>query len=124
MKRIGFIGLGTMGKPMATNLQKSGYPVTVYNRSSEKAKDLVEIGAEFAGSPAQVAQSSDVLFTMVSDDASIEEVYSGCQGIMDGVHPRLTVIDCSTIRPELSKRIHKDLTARAVQFLDAPVTGS
>lgn len=124
MKTIGFIGLGTMGKPMAANLLNKGFPVVLYNRTKDKALELEELGAEIANSPAEAARSVTVLITMISDDHALEEVYYGNQGIFEGVHPRLTVIDCSTVSPKLSKRIYKDLGAHAVEFLDAPVTGS
>jgi 3-hydroxyisobutyrate dehydrogenase-like beta-hydroxyacid dehydrogenase len=124
MKTIGFIGLGTMGKPMAANLLKKGYPVVVYNRTKGKTEELEEHGAEVVHSPGEAARSAAVLITMISNDAALEEVYYGSQGIFEGVHPRLTVIDCSTVSPNLSKRIYKDLGTHAVDFLDAPVTGS
>ncbi|MBU5440735.1 NAD(P)-dependent oxidoreductase [Paenibacillus sp. MSJ-34] len=127
MKKIGFIGLGTMGGPMAANLLAKGYEVTVYNRSADKAKPLAEQGAKVASSPAETAKGVDVLFTMISDDRAIEEVYFGengvCAGIGDGGAAK-TVIDSSTISPELVRRIAEALAARGVEFLDAPVTGS
>lgn len=124
MKRIGFIGLGTMGKPMAANLILHGYPVTVYNRTSEKADELALLGAEVALTPAEAARHSDVLFTMVSDDQALQETFYSEQGILSGIHPSLTVIDCSTVSPKLSQRIAEELEAHFVDFLDAPVTGS
>ncbi|MBO9606050.1 MAG: NAD-binding protein [Paenibacillaceae bacterium] len=124
MKSIGFIGLGTMGLPMATNLLGKGYPLTVYNRTAAKAAELVEKGAELAASPAAVARSVDVLFTNVSDDRALQELFYGSKGIMEGVHPGLTVIDCSTVAPETSRGLYEELGAHLVDFLDAPVTGS
>ncbi|MEB3100989.1 NAD(P)-binding domain-containing protein [Ferviditalea candida] len=123
MKTIGFIGLGTMGLPMAANLAKKGFHVIAYNRTSEKTAELEKIGAEAAGSPAEAARSADTLFTMVSNDNALSEVLYGSGGIMEGVHPGLTVIDCSTVSPRLSLRIHRDLAAHFVNFLDAPVSG-
>lgn len=124
MKSIGFIGLGTMGLPMATNLLKKGYPLTVYNRTPAKAAELVDKGAELAASPAAVARVVDVLFTNVSDDNALHELFYGPKGIMEGVHPGLTVIDCSTVAPETSRGLYEELGAHLVDFLDAPVTGS
>lgn len=123
MKTIGFIGLGTMGLPMAANLVKKGFSVLVYNRTSEKTAELVKLGAEAVGSPAEAARAADTLFTMVSNDNALSEVLYGTGGIMEGVRPGLTVIDCSTVSPQLSLRIHRDLTAHFVNFLDAPVSG-
>jgi 3-hydroxyisobutyrate dehydrogenase-like beta-hydroxyacid dehydrogenase len=124
MKTIGFIGLGTMGAPMAANLLRKGYAVTVYNRTESKADELRRLGADVAPSPAEVARSSDVLFTIISDDAALQEVYYDHNGIIDGIHAGAVVFDCSTASPSLSRRLHSDLAEHYVEFLDAPVTGS
>ncbi|WP_409344492.1 NAD(P)-binding domain-containing protein [Paenibacillus sp. MBLB4367] len=124
MKTIGFIGLGTMGKPMAVNLLKNGYNVTVYNRSPEKMDELALLGAETSSSPAALARTVEVLFTNVSNDQALLEVIYGASGVMEGTHPGLTVIDCSTVAPQTSRRIHDELASHLVDFLDAPVTGS
>ncbi|HEY0827207.1 MAG TPA: NAD(P)-binding domain-containing protein [Bacilli bacterium] len=124
MKTVGFIGLGTMGKPMAKNLINKGYPVTVFNRTTDKTIDLMKMGADVAGTPADVARSVNLMFTMISDDDALKQVYYGKNGIMNGVHPGLTIIDCSTVSPDLSRSLSSDLAARYVDFLDAPVTGS
>jgi 3-hydroxyisobutyrate dehydrogenase-like beta-hydroxyacid dehydrogenase len=124
MKSIGFIGLGTMGAPMAMNLIKKGYPLTVYNRTTAKAREFVDLGAEIVSSPSRVAKAVDVLFTNVSDDQALLDVFFGPDGIMEGVHPGLTVIDCSTVAPETSRKIEQELSVHYADFLDAPVTGS
>ncbi|WP_367618588.1 NAD(P)-binding domain-containing protein [Paenibacillus andongensis] len=124
MKRIGFIGLGTMGKPMAANLIQKGFMVTVYNRTAEKADELAHLGAEVGLSPAEVARSSDVLITMLSNDASLLETFYSEQGILSGIHPALTIIDSSTVSPQTSQKLAEELAAHFVDFLDAPVTGS
>ncbi len=124
MERIGFIGLGTMGKPMAANLVQKGYAVTVYNRTADKAEDLARLGARTASSPAEAARAADVLITIVSNDEALKEIFYGSDGIMNGLSPEMTVIDCSTVSPDLSKRLHRDLAEHGVDFLDAPVTGS
>jgi 3-hydroxyisobutyrate dehydrogenase-like beta-hydroxyacid dehydrogenase len=124
MKRIGFIGLGTMGKPMAANLLKKGYQVTVYNRTSGKADELVALGAELASTPAVATRESDIVFTMVSNDAALQEVFQGEHGIMSGLQPGQTMIDCSTVSPAASRRLYEELAGHYVDFLDAPVTGS
>jgi 3-hydroxyisobutyrate dehydrogenase-like beta-hydroxyacid dehydrogenase len=124
MKSIGFIGLGTMGAPMATNLLKKGYSLTVFNRTAAKAEEFTNLGADIVSSPSRVAKAVDVIFTNVSDDKALLDIFFGADGIMEGIHPGLTVIDCSTVSPETSRRIEKELTVHYADFLDAPVTGS
>ncbi|NEW07171.1 NAD-binding protein [Paenibacillus sp. SYP-B3998] len=124
MKRIGFIGLGTMGKPMAANLIQKGYTVTVYNRTADKADELVLLGAEAALTAAEATRSSDVLITMLSNDAALLETFYSDQGILSGLHPALTIIDSSTVSPLTSQKLAEELAAHYVDFLDAPVTGS
>lgn len=124
MKSIAFIGLGTMGMPMAANLLKQGYSLTVYNRTAAKAEDLIRQGARQAETPADAARSADVLFTNVSHDAALLEVILGENGVLEGAHPGLTVIDCSTVAPETSRQVAERLAECSAEFLDAPVTGS
>jgi 3-hydroxyisobutyrate dehydrogenase-like beta-hydroxyacid dehydrogenase len=113
-----------MGAPMARNLLKKGYTLTVYNRTTAKARELINLGAEIVSSPSRVAKAVDVLFTNVSDDQALLEVFFGVDGILEGIHPGLTVIDCSTVSPETSRRIAQELSVHYADFLDAPVTGS
>lgn len=124
MKRIGFIGLGTMGKPMAANLIQKGFMVTVYNRTAAKTDELARLGAEVASTPADAARQSDVLFTMLSNDAALLDAFYSEQGILSGIHPALTIIDSSTVSPQTSQKLAEELAAHFVDFLDAPVTGS
>ncbi|OCT11541.1 tartronate semialdehyde reductase [Paenibacillus pectinilyticus] len=124
MKRIGFIGLGTMGKPMAANLIQKGFMVTVYNRTAGKVDELEQLGAEVGITPADVARNSDVLFTMLSNDAALLDTFYSEQGILSGVHPALTIIDSSTVSPQTSQKLAEELAAHFVDFLDAPVTGT
>jgi 3-hydroxyisobutyrate dehydrogenase-like beta-hydroxyacid dehydrogenase len=124
MKSIGFIGLGIMGAPMASNLLKKGYSVTVYNRTSSRTVEFQQLGADIVSTPADVARSVDVLFTMVSNDQALENVFYDEDGIISGIHPGLVIIDCSTVSPEMSMRLHTDLAEHYVDFFDAPVTGS
>ncbi|WP_438444631.1 NAD(P)-binding domain-containing protein [Gorillibacterium sp. sgz5001074] len=124
MKNIGFIGLGTMGMPMAVNLLKNGYPLTVYNRTAPKAESLQAMGASIAKTPAQLAKEADVIFTNVSNDQALLDVVFGKDGLMEGIRPGLTVIDCSTVSPDTSRKVAAELEAHAADFLDAPVTGS
>jgi 3-hydroxyisobutyrate dehydrogenase-like beta-hydroxyacid dehydrogenase len=122
--RVGFIGLGTMGNPMAHNLLKSGYEVIIYNRTSEKMNFLKEEGASIANSPKEVAAQSEVVFTMLTADAAVEEVILGENGILSGSYPGLIVVDSSTISPSTSKKVAEVLIKHDVEMLDAPVTGS
>lgn len=122
--RVGFIGLGTMGKPMVINLLNKGYSVKVYNRTADKTAEVVALGAVAVSSAIEVAQETDVIMTMLKDDAAVLEVILGTTGIIHGLSAGQTVIDCSTISPETSRQIHEALLERAVDFLDAPVTGS
>ena len=124
MKTVGFIGLGVMGAPMAANLLRKGFSVTVFNRSPGKADELVELGADVAASPAEAVRSANVVVTMISNDQAVEEVYFGEQGILSALQPGTTVIDSSTVSPSLSKRLAADIRAKFADFLDAPVTGS
>jgi 3-hydroxyisobutyrate dehydrogenase len=124
MKKIGFIGLGTMGAPMAANLLKAGYEVTVYNRTASKCASLVNQGAKQAASPKEAAAATDIVITMVSNDQSIEAVFEGPEGVLSGLKSGAIVIDCSTISPALVKQTAAKVQERGGDFLDAPVTGS
>ncbi|GGH13339.1 NAD(P)-dependent oxidoreductase [Paenibacillus segetis] len=124
MKKIGFIGLGTMGAPMAANLLKQGYEVIVYNRSRAKSEALAEQGAFIATTPREAASTADTVITMVSDDTSIIAVYEGEDGLLTGLRSGATVIDCSTISPALVKQLADKIQKLGCAFLDAPVTGS
>lgn len=124
MKKIGFIGLGTMGAPMASNLLKQDYEVTVYNRTDEKCRPLAEQGASTAPTPREASEEVDVVITMVSNDDSVRDVYYGENGVLSSLTEGMTVIDCSTVSPTLVKEIAAEVTAKGASFLDAPVTGS
>lgn len=124
MKSIGFIGLGTMGEPMAANLLRKGYSVLVYNRTPGKARQLVDLGADEAPTPLEVAKRVDVVITMISNDQAIEEVYFGENGLLKELKPGTTIIDSSTISPTLARRLASEIADRFCDFIDAPVTGS
>ncbi|UHA72084.1 NAD(P)-dependent oxidoreductase [Paenibacillus sp. 481] len=124
MKTVAVIGLGTMGAPMAENLLRKGFAVTVYNRTSAKAEPLRAMGAQVAATPAEAAAHADVVLTMVSNDHSIEQVYYGDHGLLETTRPGTTIIDSSTISPSLVARLAADCSAKGASFLDAPVTGS
>lgn len=126
--KIGVIGLGLMGRPMAMNLVKAGHAVTVWNRTPSRADELVNAGATLAKSPWDAAAAADVLITMVSDPPALEEVLWGADGNKDAAaFPALkagsTYIDSSTISPTLAKKIAAACKERSIHFLDAPVTG-
>jgi 3-hydroxyisobutyrate dehydrogenase len=123
MKRIGFIGLGIMGKPMSQNLLKAGYPLTVFNRSRASSDLLASSGAKVAGSPREVAAESDVVITMVTDTPDVEQVILGPGGVIESARKGLIVIDMSTISPRVTREIAAKLSSRGVQMLDAPVSG-
>lgn len=123
MERIGFIGLGLMGKPMAGNLVRAGYPVTVYNRSRAPVEELAAAGAAAADSPRAVAERSDVVITIVSDAPDVEAVILGPGGVAEGVRPGMLVIDMSTSSPVLARRLARTLGEQGVAVLDAPVSG-
>jgi 3-hydroxyisobutyrate dehydrogenase len=121
--RIGFIGLGIMGKPMASNLIKNGYSVTVYNRSSKSVQELASLGAVAATSPKEVAERSDIVIDMVTDSPDVEQVILGPRGIIEAAHDGLIVIDMGTNSPETSRKVSSILAEKKVKFLDAPVSG-
>ncbi|MBN1265354.1 MAG: NAD-binding protein [Anaerolineales bacterium] len=122
-KRIGYIGLGLMGKPMARNLMKAGYEVMVHNRSQASVKELAAEGARAASSPREVAENSDIIFTNLPDSPDVEQVVLGKNGIAEGCRPGMIVIDNSTIKPETARSIAAALAKKGVTFLDAPVSG-
>jgi len=121
--RIGFIGLGIMGRPMARNLMKAGFPLTVWNRSRPGIDELVSEGAAEGGSPADVARRSAVVITIVGDSPDVEEVALGTNGIIEGAHPGLVHIDMTTMSPQVTRRIAGRLAEAGVEMLDAPVSG-
>lgn len=121
--RIGFIGLGIMGKPVARNLMKAGYGLTVYNRSRGKAEELVGEGAEPAGSPREVAENCEIIIIMLPDSPQVEEVVTGENGILEGVREGALLVDMSTISPVVSKELAGKARERGAGMLDAPVSG-
>jgi len=120
---IGFIGLGIMGRPMARNLIKAGYPLVVHNRSKAAVDELVGAGAKSATSPREVARQCDVLITMLPNSPDVERVALGKDGIIEGARPGLLFVDMSTISPLVSQKIGKTFEAKGVKMLDAPVSG-
>lgn len=123
--KIGFIGLGLMGGPMAKNIYKAGFPLTVYNRSPLRLKDFKKLkGVNIAKSPKEVAENSDIIITMVTAPKDVKEVILGQDGVIKGIRKGSVVVDMSTIGPSAAREIAEALGKKGISFLDAPVTGS
>lgn len=123
IERIGFIGLGIMGRSMAANLLKAGFEVTVWNRTAARMQPLLDMGARGASSPRGAAEASDAVITMVTDSPDVEAVLFGDDGAIHGARPGAVVIDMSTISPERTRHMAARLAEHQVAMLDAPVTG-
>ncbi len=123
MEIIGFIGLGTMGKPMARNLMKAGYSLVVHNRSRAAVDELAQEGARPAASPREVAAQSDIVILMLPDSPDVEAVVTGKYGVFEGARRGLLLIDMSTSSPVLARRLAREAEARGFDMLDAPVSG-
>ena len=123
MLKIGYIGLGLMGKSIARNILKAGFPLVVHNRSQATVDELVQEGALRGESPATVASQVDVVFTNLPDSPDVEQVALGKNGILEGAHPGLIFVDNSTIRPAAARLIAARLAVAGVLALDAPVSG-
>ena len=123
MERIGFIGLGIMGKPMARNLLKAGYPLTVYNRSNGPVEELVAAGAVAAASPQAVAAHADIVVTIVTDTPDVQQVLLGESGVIHAIAQDAVVIDMSTISPTATREIASIIQEKGASMLDAPVSG-
>ncbi len=123
MLRIGYIGLGLMGKSIARNILKAGFPVVVHNRSRGAVEELAAEGAIAAASAAEVARQVDVVFTNLPDSPDVEKVALGPGGIIEGAHEGLIFVDNSTIKPVTARKIAEALGEKGVQCLDAPVSG-
>lgn len=121
--RLGFIGLGIMGAPMARRLLEAGYSLTVQSRTRAKAVALLDAGARWVDTAADVAASSDLVITMLPDSPDVESVYVGDQGIVYGAQPGLLAIDMSTIDPTVTRAICERLAKSQIDLLDAPVSG-
>ncbi len=121
--RVGFIGLGAMGRPMAGHLLAGGHRLSVFARRAAAAAPLVEAGAHACATPAEVARDADVVFTMVTSSADVEQVALGADGIVQTAAAGSVVVDMSTIAPSTARRIAQRLAARGIDMLDAPVSG-
>ena len=121
--RIGWIGTGVMGTSMCGHLIAAGYHATVFNRSPEKARPLIDRGALWAGSPRAVAEASDVVFTIVGYPRDVREVILGNEGVLAGARPGMVVVDMTTSEPALATEIHGIALKQGVSAIDAPVSG-
>ncbi|API89130.1 oxidoreductase [Marinilactibacillus sp. 15R] len=123
MKKIGFIGTGVMGASIVKHLLSAGYEVNLYNRTKSKTDELVELGAIWKDTPKDIAQTSELIFTMVGFPEDVEEVYYSDNGIFSGVQSGSILIDLTTSQPSLAEKIYKTAKEKGVSALDAPVSG-
>lgn len=123
MEKIGFIGLGVMGKAMARNLLRAGFPLTVYDLVAAPVEELAAEGADKGASPREVARRSDVIITMVTDSAAVEAAVLGKDGILEGIRPGCVLVDMSSVEPRLSRKLAAALAEKGADMLDAPVSG-
>jgi 2-hydroxy-3-oxopropionate reductase len=123
MKKVGFIGLGIMGKPMAKNLLEAGYPLTVYDVRPEPVQELVKLGAKKGNNSADVSAQNEVVITMLPNSPDVKEAVLGKNGVLDGAKEGLILIDMSSIAPLVSIEVSKKASEKGVKMLDAPVSG-
>lgn len=121
--KIGFIGSGIMGRPMAENLLRAGHQLFVYGRRFDRLEPMLVAGALGKGTPAEVAAEADITFTVVSDTTDVEQIIFGDRGLTHGAKPGHTIVDMSTVSPSATRRIAATLAERGVHMLDAPVSG-
>jgi len=121
--KIGFIGLGIMGKPMAKNLLKAGYSLVVYDINKEPVKELVKLGAEEGFSPKDVAERSEIIITMLPDSPQVKEVILGKNGVLEGAKKGSIIIDMSSIAPAVSREVAAKAEEKGIDMIDAPVSG-
>ncbi len=122
-EKVGFIGLGIMGKPMAQNLMHAGYELVLYNRTREKAEELAEDGAEVAANPREVAENSDIIVTMLPDSPDVRNVVAGEDGVLEGIKEGVLLVDMSTISPVVTEELAAAVKEKGASMLDAPVSG-
>ncbi|HEX5985320.1 MAG TPA: NAD(P)-dependent oxidoreductase [Nocardioides sp.] len=124
IERVGFVGLGAMGAGIARRIMDAGHPLAVWNRTESKAQELVDAGATWGGTPRETAAQVDVLFTMLTNTAAVEQAAEGDDGILAGLRPGTVWCDLSTISPEASVALSERATEKGARFLDTPVSGS
>lgn len=123
MKKLGFIGCGLMGKNISLNLLKAGYPLTVYDVNPEAVKELVAAGAKAAGSPCEVAEQAEVVFTALPYPSDVEQVVCGADGVLDGAKGGLIIIDMSTVDPKTTRKLAEVAAKKQVEMLHTPMSG-
>ena len=124
MKKLGFIGLGNMGKGMALNLVKAGYPLTIHDVRPEPVQELVKAGAKAAGSPREVAENSEIVITMVTSSPHVEQIMFGDDGVLAGMKKGNIIIDMSTIDPIVTRKVAAAAADKGIDMMDAPVSGA
>lgn len=124
LKKIGFVGIGMMGKPMAKRLINSNYKLVVYNKTRSKADELISLGADWADSPKEVAQNSEVVISMISNNEVLREISRGDKGILTGLPESAIHIDMSTVSPTLTYELYQEYKLKKRNFVHAPVLGS
>ncbi|MBI5538247.1 MAG: NAD(P)-dependent oxidoreductase [Deltaproteobacteria bacterium] len=122
--KVAFLGLGTMGAPMALNVLRSGHPLTVWNRTASKAQELERAGAKAATSPQEAARSAEVVITMLADVAAVQDVIAGPHGVVRCLSPGTVVVDMSTVDPDTARRMSHVVGEAGAAFVDAPVSGT
>jgi len=122
-EKIGWIGTGVMGKSMCTHILNAGYKLSIYNRTKEKANDLLNKGASWCLNPKEVAEKSDIVFTIVGFPHDVESVYLGENGVLSSIKKGAIVVDMTTSEPSLAQRIYKKAKEKGVSSIDAPVSG-
>lgn len=122
-EKIGWVGTGVMGQSMCTHILKAGYHISVYNRTKEKAKELIEEGAQWCSNPKEVAENSDIVVTIVGFPQDVEEVYLGENGILKGIREGSIIVDMTTSDPSLAQKIYNEAKKKNVNSIDAPVSG-
>ena len=120
---VGWIGTGVMGKSMCAHILNAGYQIYVYNRTKEKANELVDKGANWCSNPKEVAEKSDIIFTIVGFPQDVEEVYFGDEGILESIKAESIIVDMTTSEPSLAQKIYSEAKKIGVSSLDAPVSG-
>lgn len=122
-EKIGWIGTGVMGKSMCTHLLNAGYNISLYNRTKEKANDLINKGASWCLNPKEVAEKSDIIFTIVGFPHDVESVYLGENGVLSSTKKGVIVVDMTTSEPSLAQKIYEEAKKKSVASIDAPVSG-
>jgi 3-hydroxyisobutyrate dehydrogenase-like beta-hydroxyacid dehydrogenase len=123
-RKLAFIGIGSMGRPIARRLLESGYNLTAYNRDRSKAEALIGYGGIVANSIAEFASNIDVVLSCLANDDAVRSVYTGSNGVFANVRPGTVLIEMSTVNPETSRELYKLGAARGVSVLDVPISGS